>query len=199
MQFIIVPFTELLGYLESSLDLWPHGYCLSTDKRERDQQLTKSAGELCKNLILQSVRHIRNKPDPLIQLLSDLGYPVKAMAPHELDELTAQVDDHYIYLTVLFEAVDDQVQSMLEHKSFEMVVKDEDVLINITGDVVTERINALKRRLKERTPPKLVEWSDLDEMAEYIQRTVDGVFQNVSSPPIREELKRLFDLALKRQ
>ena len=199
MKFIIVPFTELLAYIESTLDLWPHGHRLPEDKRERDNQLTLAAGELCKNLILQSVKHIRNKPDPLVQLLHDLGYPIKSLSTEELDDLMMEVDDHYIYLTVLFDTVDDKVQPYLERKVFTMVVEDEDVLIEVTGDLINQRYQALKRRLKDRTPPKIGEDElNTQAMAEYIDRMVGEVLGSVQSPAMRDELKLIFDQAIKR-
>ncbi len=200
MKFIIVPFTDLLDYLQSNMDLWPLGYNLSPVESERLAQLNKAASNLCQNLILQSVKHIRNKPDPLINLLGDLGYPLSRLSAEELDQLTVEADERYLDLTLKFDLTDSEIQPYLEGKIFDMAVSDEDILIEIRGDIQTERYHNLLRQLKRCQPPKTVqEIDDLTPMTEYIERTVAEVFKNVQSQAVRDELKLIFDQAIKRQ
>lgn len=202
MKFIIVPFSELADLLEDTLDIWPLGYRLPEDKKECRAVLSAAAGRLCKNLILQSVKYIRGKPDPLVELLKDLGYPVDVMSTVELDDLTQAADDRYLDLTLAFDVIEQTIAPHLEGKNFEMVIKNEDVLVELGSDLVTKRYRDLARRVKELTPPRITDLDQLDDlepMARFIEQSVADVFKGVQDEAVRNEMKRIFDLALKRQ
>lgn len=202
MQLIRVPVSELIAYLDDTLPEWPRGYNVEPKGPERQRVLTHAATEFAQAYILASLQHVRKKPDPMRALMLALGYPLANMSEEDLDDLEVEADDQYLNLTVTFDSVVDVVRKHTANRlvTFEVPDNAEDILVHIHGDVVLERYREMLRKVKRMTPPKVVsELDDLEEVSEYIDHCVSEVFKNINHPTVREEVKRIYMEAVKRQ
>lgn len=204
MQLIRVPLSDLIACLDGCLAQWPRGHVVADEGPMRMKQLTHATAEFAKAYILSSMRHVRKKADPLVVLITHLGYPVDNMSVPQLDELTVEVDDFYLTL-VLY--LDPMVEAMAKHLdnrsiSFATPANSEDLLINIEGDLLAERCRDLTAQLNSFKPPKVSNnVSDLTELEQfdcYAQHLINTAFENLSNTEVRESVKRIFLNAIAR-
>lgn len=203
MQSIIVPISEVVSYLDETIDpLWPIGHKVEAVGSARNETLERAAAEFTKAYIETQLRHIRCKPDPLMVVIVELGYPVKTMSEEDLDELCAICDDHFMALML---TVDPMIQTILKaigNRTIECSYdkSKEDLFIEVKGDPIVQRYKELMAKIRRLTPPKTVrEVDDLDEYSEYIAHTLNEVFKDISDPNIRDEVKRIYTEQLSRQ
>jgi len=181
--------------------MWPLGYQIDEKGSDRNDKLQHAAVAFAQAYITSSLRHIRKKPDPLIELIGALGYSLTHWSEDETDAFTEEVDDLYMALTMLIDPIVEEMLPHLENReiSFEYPANSEDLLVHIHGDVILERYRALLHQVKKMTPPKVVnELADLDPVGEYIDHCVNEVFKNIHQPTVRHEVKLMFIEAVKR-
>ncbi|MNN25269.1 hypothetical protein D3C81_1387380 [compost metagenome] len=202
MQNISVPISEVVSYLDDTLDLWPRGHNVESSGPARNEALVNAAAAFAKAYIRMSMRHVRRKPDPLEELVVALGYPVKAMSEVDVDELCNECDEHYLAIMMTMDPMIDTILRAVGNRTVEFrhIKFTEDLIIEVKSDQLVERYKDLLRQVKRMTPPKMVqEIDDLDEVAEYIDYCINEVFSNINNPVIKDEVKRMYMEQLSRQ
>lgn len=202
MQNISVPISEVVAYLDDTLDLWPRGYDVPNGGPGRNEALVKAAAAFAQAYIQVSMRHLRRKPDPLEALIEALGYPVRAMSEGEFDNLCGECDEHYMAIMMTMDPMIDTILRHIGNRAVEFrhVKFTEDLIIEVKSDQLVERYKDLLRQVKRMTPPKMVrEVDDLEEVGEYIDYCINEVFKNINSPVIKDEVKRMYMEQLSRQ
>jgi len=175
--------------------MWPRGYSVDADGPNRNAVLMEAAVAFAEAYIRSTMRHVRRKPDPALELVTALGYPVKAMSEAELDNLCVEADDLLLNMQVMFDPMVDQIHHVIGNRTVEFrhVKFTEDLIIEVKSDRVVERYKELLKQVKRMTPPTIVrELDDLDQVGEYIDYVVDEVFKNIHNPTIRDEVKRMY-------
>lgn len=195
MQNIVVPVSELVAYLDDTLYMWPRGYNVEPSGPARNEVLMEAAVAFAESYIRSTMRHVRRRPDPVVDLITALGYPVRAMSEDDLDALCVDADDLLMNMQIMFDPMVDHVHRVIGNRSVEFrhVKFTEDLIIEVKSDRVVERYKELLKQVKRMTPPTIVrELDDLDQVAEYIDYAVDEVFKNIHDPTIRDEVKRMY-------
>ncbi|MNO19222.1 hypothetical protein D3C76_89500 [compost metagenome] len=202
MRNIVVPISDLVAFLDDTLNMWPRGYTVERQGPERGEALVRAAAEFAQDYILASMRHLRHRPDPLVTLLRELGYPVRTMGDAEVDELCNEVDDFYLNMTLIFDPYVDQIAKTVGNRNIEFryINFTEDLVIEIKQDATAERYKRMLMKVKRLTPPTNVrEIEDLDAFEEYIDYSLNEVFSNIHNPAIHDEVKRMYAEKLSRQ
>lgn len=202
MQQISVPISEVVSYLDDTLDMWPRGHTVESSGPARNEALVKAAAAFAQAYIQVSMRHLRRKPDPLEMLIEALGYPVRNMSEGEHDDLCGECDEHFMALMMTLDPMIDTILRNIGNRSVEFrhVKFTEDLIIEVKGDQLVERYKDLLRQVKRMSPPKMVrEIDDLEEVGEYIDYCINEVFKNINSPVVKEEVKRMYMEQLSRQ
>lgn len=202
MQNISVPISEVVSYLDDTLDLWPRGYCVESSGPARNEVLVEAAAAFAQAYIQMSMRHVRRKPDPLEVLVKALGYPTRNMTLDEVDELCADCDEHFMALLMTIDPMIDTILRAIgtRHVEFRHIKFTEDLIIEVKSDQLVERYKELLRQVKRLTPPKMVrEVDDLEAYSEYIDYCLRETFKDIHNPVIRDEVKRMFMEQLSRQ
>lgn len=204
MQLIRVPLSDLICYLEGSINTWPRGHVVPEQGPLRNKMLVKASAEFAKAYILSSMRHVRKKADPVEVLLAELGYPTTTMSVEALDALAAEVDDYYLTLVLFFDPLVEAISTHLDRKSvtFEVPANSEDLMINIEGDVLAVRYRDAIAQLHQLTPPKPpkvpYEEGDLEPYEQYIQHVLAQTFNAIPDELTRGMVKNIYLEALKR-
>lgn len=202
MQNISVPISEVVSYLDDTLDLWPRGYNVESSGPARNEVLVEAAAAFTKAYIQMSMRHLRRKPDPLEELVKALGYPTRTMSHDDVDDLCAECDEHYMAIMMTLDPMIDTILGAIGHRNVEFrhIKFTEDLIIEVKSDPVLERYKDLLRQVHRLTPPKMVrEVDDLDAYSEYIDYCLRETFKDIHNPVIRDEVKRMFMEQLGRQ
>lgn len=202
MQNILVPISELVSYLDDTLDLWPYGYNVESSGPARNEVLVNAAAAFAEAYIKLSMRHLRRKPDPLAVLIEKLGYPVRNMSEAEHDNLCGECDEHFMAIAMVLDPMIDTILKGIGNRNVEFrhLQFTEDLVIEVKSDPLVERYKDLLRTVKRLTPPKMVrEVDDLEEYSEYIDYCLNEVFKNIHNPAIKEEVKRMYMEQLSRQ
>ena len=195
MQNIVVPVSELVAYLEDTLYMWPRGYDVAPSGPARNEVLMEAAVAFAESYIRSTMRHVRRRPDPAVDLITALGYPVRAMSEDDLDALCVDADDLLMNMQIMFDPMVDHIHQVIGNRSVEFrhVKFTEDLIIEVKSDRVVERYKELLKQVKRMTPPTIVrELDDLDQVGEYIDYVVDEVFKNIHNPVVRDEVKRMY-------
>lgn len=195
MQTISIPISEVVAYLDDTLDLWPRGHNVDSSGPARNEVLVKAAAAFAQAYIQVSMRHLRKKPDPLDVLIGALGYPVRNMSEGEFDDLCAECDEHYMAIMMTMDPMIDTILRNIGNRAVEFrhVKFTEDLIIEVKSDQLVERYKDLLRQVKRLTPPKMVrEVDDLDEYGEYIDYCLHEVFKNIHNSAIKDEVKRMY-------
>ncbi|MNV88255.1 hypothetical protein D3C71_1824450 [compost metagenome] len=74
----------------------------------------------------------------------------------------------------------------------------EDIVITINDDIGLVRLRKSNAKLKELLPPRHITAKNIDEVELVIAQFVAKTFKASTSEPVRIELKRIFDEAIKR-
>lgn len=200
MYKISIPITEVVSYLEFTIDQWPWGHRIVDEKRARVDQITEAAAAFTQAYIKLSLRHLRSSADPLESLIVGLGYPVSGMSEEETDELCAEWDDHYLAMTT---ALDPMINHLIKMVGRSVVYithtpYTEDIIVTIGEDIYQQRYRRLKRDMARLRPPKktLDGADDMDGYDLYIENTLRETFKDIDDPHVRAEVKRRFLQAL---
>ncbi|MNZ13960.1 hypothetical protein D3C78_308730 [compost metagenome] len=202
MQNIVVPISELVSYLDETLELWPRGYTVEPTGPARSEVLVAAAAAFAQDYIQMSMRHIRRKPDPVMTLVRELGYPLRHMSELEADELCNEVDDFYLNMTLMFDPMVDHILRAVGTRvvEFRHIKFTEDLIIEVRKDSTAERYKEMLKRVKRMTPPKQVrEVDDLEAYEDYIDYSLNEVFSDIYNPAVHDEVKRMFAEKLSRQ
>lgn len=200
MYKISIPITEVVSYLEFTIDQWPWGHRVVDEKRARVDQITQAAAAFTTAYIRLSLRHLRSSADPLEALINALGYPLATMSEEETDELCAEWDDHYLAMTTSLDPMINHLVKMvgrceifIAHTAYT-----EDVVVSIGEDIYQQRYRRLKRSMSRLQPPKKLSTGadDLDGYDMYIENTLREAFKDIDDPHVRAEVKRRFLQAL---
>lgn len=198
MRSISLPFSDLIGYLQDTLDDWPIGYKL--ERGEESKVLTDAAAAFAMDYVRLSVPHLHDDADPLRQLITVLGYPVKAMSEEEIEDLEETLDDHYLSLSTIMDVSMDGLIEFLKNKevTVERAPSKEDIIIFIEDDLRLVRLRRVIAKLKDRMPPKKIDHTNIEEMELIVARYMTSVFKSVDSDAVRIEVKRIFTEELTR-
>lgn len=202
MQKIVVPISDLVGYLDETLSLWPRGHLVEMNGPERSERLIKAAATFAQDYILQAMRHLRRKSDPVMALVRELGYPLLAYSALEADELCNEVDDFYLNMILMFDPIVDEIVKTVGKRDvdFQHIAFSEDLIVEVKQDLVAERYKRMLMQVKRLTPPKMVqEVDDLSPYQEYIDYALGEVFGNIHNSAVHDEVKRMFAESLSRQ
>ena len=203
MQSIIVPITEVVSYLDETLDaLWPIGHNVDDAGATRMEVLERAASEFTKAYIETQLRHIRRKPDPLMVVIRELGYPIKVMAEEEVDHLCEVCDDHYMALMLTIDPILQHIMKAIGNRTIECTYDPgtEDLFIEVKGDPLVQHYKELMARVRRLSPPSAIrEMEDLNEYSDYIAHSLNEVFKDISDPSVKDEVKRIYNEQLARQ
>lgn len=196
MQKLVVPFSETVNYVYDVAEHLPRGHGLPESGPKRTEMILDAVAGFTAAYIKTNLRHIRRKPDPMLEFLQGLGYPVATLQDEELfDELCIELDEMFLDLAVITDMVIGPLIEMVGNRNIDVehVPNSEDLTITLGEDVVIERYKELLGRVKRVSAPKMIrELGDLTEFEEYITHSVNEVFKHVTHPAVKDEVKRMY-------
>lgn len=194
MQKLILPFSEAVNYVRDIVDDLPKWHRLPSDGKAREEIICNAVAAFTTAVIMERLRYLRKKPDPMVEFLAVMGYSVREWSIREIDEFCADLDDLFLDLIILTDIVVDPLIGMIGSRAIEIYHDNgqEELVVTIGEDNRIERYRKMIQRLPVLRMPKVIRGvEDLDSIDEYFNDTIRPVFERISHPTVKEEVKRM--------
>ena len=197
MQKLILPITEVVGYVRDVADDLPRGHGLPKEGKARADMIVSAVALFVTGYIRVNLRYLRKKPDPMADFLLALGYEDATLEEGStfIDELCVELDEMFLDMAVLCDVMTIPLMEIVGSKKVDIFHDPltEELVIELGEDVVLARYKELLQRVRQVQPLRRVrELADLDDMEEHINHVVSEVFNTSGNVAVRDEIKRIF-------
>lgn len=195
-------YSELVGILIDYRNRNAEEGILTPFANAPDSLFSQAAGEFFKSHVeaMQRYRNRHPTDDAFVKMFKILGYRVDTLTTAEVDELMVDHDDLYMRMThfadSLLSSVDDKL--VWHDIRAELQAGAEILVLTIGGDHRIAQYYAQQRQARSVEKGRAVsipviraveDVEDLGEAVSSFTQLVDGLFNQVDSPAVREELK----------
>jgi hypothetical protein len=197
VQKLILPFAEVVSYVNDVIGELPPGHRLPNESKPRTAMIVEAVAQFVTGYIRVNLRYLRKKPDPFADFLLALGYHDEAHSEETtfIDELCSELDEMFLDMVVICDSMTVSLMEIVGSKKVDIYHDKltEDLVIELGEDIVLARYKELLDRVSQVKPLRRVrELSDLEDVEAHINHVVSQVFHASSNPAVRDEIKRLF-------